>query len=171
MKLLFTFLLLFCLGTCFGQLDSSMCDCNSTLSVYRHTYIESNEVVYDSLYTSVTILLDFIGSYGETSPFILDIDEDGIVTVSDLLLILEGFGNTYTGDFDYCLVNVEYTNSHGWPSAYPGAYFTIVHTTLYDEDISNGDGWIICPVESVWIEVVYFNHPDLPNHVEKFYMK
>ncbi len=101
----------------------------------------------------------------------MDIDEDGIVSVADLLLVLQGFGNTYTGDFDYCLVNVEYTNSHGWPSSYPEAYFTIVHTTLDDEDISNGDGWIICPVHTVWVELIYFGHPDLPDHVEKFYLR
>ena len=166
---LFTTILLILSG--FGMLSQSMCECNPNMDVYRYTYEENYEVITDSVYTKTNDLLAMIADWGTSSPFMMDFDNNGIVDTIDLLALLGGFGNTYEGSFDYCNVVIDFVNSHGWPSSYPEAWFVIIHTSQIDEDTTDGTGYSMCPLVTVWIELVYSNHPTIPDHVEKYFMR
>ncbi len=153
------------------SISQTFCDCNDNMTVYRHVWEESGVVVFDSLYLSTQDLLSFTAAWGTQSPHVWDFDGDGIVATSDKLLFFSGYGQTYQGDFDLCDVTVLFWNSHGLPSTYPEAYFAIIHTSLFDEDLSNGDGWQACPLNTVYVEIIYYNHATIVDHTERFYMR
>lgn len=168
MKTLFTILLLATGLSCFSQ---SFCECNDDMTVYRHTWEEDGDVVFDLFYLNTQDLLSFTAAWGTESPHVWDFDGDGFVSTSDQLLFFSGYGQTYQGDFNLCDVTVSFWNSHGLPSTYPEAYFAIIHTSLFDEDLTSGDGWGACPLNTVYVEIIYNNHPTIPNHTEKFYLR
>tara|TARA_R100001463_G_scaffold29723_8_gene67668 strand:- start:4908 stop:5414 length:507 start_codon:yes stop_codon:yes gene_type:complete len=151
--------------------SQTFCDCNNNMTVYRHVWEESGLVVFDSFYLNTQDLLSFTAAWGTKSPHVWDFDGDGFVSTSDKLLFFSGYGQTYQGDFNLCDVTVLFWNSHGLPSTYPEAYFAIIHTSLFDEDLTSGDGWGACPLNTVYVEIIYNNHPEIIDHVEKFYMR
>lgn len=121
----------------------SMCDCGS-FKMYR---MQKENV--NSYYFNSTDVVKFLTSYGGSSPLIYDFDGGG-VTVSDLLLVISGYGQQ-PPELNYCDIVVDFVASSGWPSTYPNAYFAVVKPTVFDE---TGGTFIDCPLKSWWVEIV-----------------
>ena len=126
----------------------------SSYKLYRKAVIINNSQAYQEFYTGAEDYIKFNSYVGLSSPDIYDFDSDGKVGTSDLLPVLSGWGNQPDTTYNLCNVQVNFPNSHGWPSSYPGAYFSVVHTTQIDED---GDGTDMCPLNTFRLELVYLD--------------
>ena len=124
----------------------SMCDCGN-FKMYRMQQDDVNTYYFNS-----TDVVKFLTSYGGASPLIYDFDGGG-VTVSDLLLVISGYGQQ-PPEFNYCDIVVDFVASSGWPSTYPNAYFAVVKPTVFDE---TGGTFEDCPLKTWYVEIVYDN--------------
>jgi len=134
----------------------NMCQCAEGLEenykLYRKAVIINNSQAYQEFYIGAIDYTKFSAYVGGPAPDIYDFDSDGKVATSDLLPVLSGWGNQPDTTYNLCDVQINFTNSHGWPSSYPYSYFAIVHTTQIDED---GDGIEMCPLNTFRLELVY----------------
>jgi hypothetical protein len=124
----------------------SMCDCGN-FKMYRMQQDDVNTYYFNS-----TDVVKFLTSYGGASPLIYDFDGGG-VTVSDLLLVINGYGQQ-PPELNYCDIVVDFVASSGWPSTYPNAYVAIVKPTVFDE---TGGTFEDCPLKTWYVEIVYDN--------------
>lgn len=132
---------LFIAVSCNLNAQFNMCECTGATEVYRVQ--QNGENTY---YFNASGVLKFLARYGLESPLIYDFNASGAVDVTDLTLVLSGYGQTY--NFDPCLLEVEYIASSGWPATYPNAYFAVVKPTVIDEQYD-------CPLNTWWVEIVY----------------
>ncbi len=118
--------------------------------IYRKTiYYGPVDIVSDVYFADALTLLNFNSYFGGPSPLIYDFNKNQVVDASDLASILSGFGVSRPYR-DLCKVTIEFYNSHGYPSSYPGAEFALVHPTLFDEE-----GIVPDTLTTFWIELIY----------------
>lgn len=129
-----------------------MCECVDDIKTVYRKQVEYPDSTTQYFYSDANGLLNFNTHYGNPSPKIYDFNGTGIVDTEDLISFLSGYGQI-PPTIDLCDIQVNYLNSHGWPSEYPDSYFCIVHPTAIDEnfDIS------YCPVNTFWVELVYID--------------
>lgn len=121
----------------------SMCECGN-FKMYRMQQDNVNTYYFNS-----TDVVKFLTSYGGASPLIYDFDGGG-VTVSDLLLLISGYGQQ-PPELNYCDIVVDFVASSGWPATYSDAYFAIVKPTVFDE---TGGTFEDCPLKTWYVEIV-----------------
>lgn len=129
--------------------SQSMCDCGD-YELYRVHNVTTGE---NLTYFNVSTLMGFLSAYAENSPFVWDLNDDGIVGSSDLLLAMLGW-QVAPPEFNYCDVVVSFVASSGWPATFPGTYFAIVKPTVFDEV---GGTFDACPLLSWYVEVIYLD--------------
>ena len=143
---------LFDMCQCEGGLTGEAEGLENNYKLYRKAVIINNSQAYQEFYIGAIDYTKFSAYVGGPAPDIYDFDSDGKVATSDLLPVLSGWGNQPDSTYDLCSVGVDFVNSHGWPSSYPGAYLAIVYTTQFDEE---GDGIEMCPLNTFRLELVY----------------
>jgi hypothetical protein len=135
------------------QMSTSLCvhapeDLNYRM--YRKTVYDGPvNIVSDEYFSNATTMLNFNTHYGNQSPLIYDFNGNQITDASDLATLLTGYGlePPYR---DLCEVVIDFYNSHGYPSSYPGADFALVHPTTFDEE-----GLVPDTLNTFWIELIY----------------
>lgn len=132
-----------------------MCECASEYTVYHKRVEQNNQTVYQRSYMDAETFLMFLEAYGEDSVRATNFDftDNQKVDSGDMLECLSGFGEV-NEELDLCDVGVEFINSHGWPSQYPGAFFTVVEVTQFDD----GTGaFVDCPLNTFKVKIAYLD--------------
>ncbi len=105
--------------------------------------VEEDQTTY---YTNTTLFVALLGQFGSTSPSSFDLNSDGVVSTTDIILAIGGYGNTaYPPDLSEFTVNQDFGEGNTWLD-YNGSDDTILfgwfHRTPFDENNpANYVGW------------------------------